>query len=543
MRFQDTKILLAIALIFPIIILIDCSQKTTAKSDQINKSSVEQANKPNKSSVIPEAIQYKYFNLLSHKPSCPVSIEEVPNYVTVDFSSDFPDNLKEIFKTNIDKLFPFTNGSLLSQKIPDYVDAGLKIICNYLPLCFYISFDKSTEKIEINLFLNYNVPNDFEDAHEILWHNFNTPVFLSLFSANWFILPTYVNLNALSYNQEVLNKTGGNRLISSTEYSITYRKQNDEYLTVFYYRDENYPQTPIRNEELVVSVTGYPPQKVFKPRGRTPLDPAQTIDGKLSNHGLIYKFFETDKIKKEYDYCNSVSRGDNAAVEHFLDDGCNPNSFLGMEYTPLFSAAANNKISIISLLLKHGADINKGSSSANISPLFMTASTDSLISCLDFLIKSGANINCEDTNGRSPLINAVYHQNLVAIEHLLASGADINHKTHLGKTAYIASLLRIKIKETENIGSIDTIDQQMISYLEKNILDTANKNGQIRMAMKFALKDSLFYDSLHVVKLSHTPDFGHTKNQTYFSHVFLEVFLWNQLERSMTGRLSESRFG
>jgi Cdc6-like AAA superfamily ATPase len=43
--------------------------------------------------------------------------------------------------------------------------------------------------------------------------------------------------------------------------------------------------------------------------------------------------------------------------------------------------------------------------------------------------------------------------------------------------------------------------------------------------------------------LSRTPDFGHSKNQTYFSHVFLEVFLWNQLERSMTGRLSESRFG
>jgi hypothetical protein len=43
--------------------------------------------------------------------------------------------------------------------------------------------------------------------------------------------------------------------------------------------------------------------------------------------------------------------------------------------------------------------------------------------------------------------------------------------------------------------------------------------------------------------LSHTPEFGHSKNQTYFSHVFLEVFLWNQLERSMTGCLSESRFG
>jgi hypothetical protein len=44
-------------------------------------------------------------------------------------------------------------------------------------------------------------------------------------------------------------------------------------------------------------------------------------------------------------------------------------------------------------------------------------------------------------------------------------------------------------------------------------------------------------------ELSHTPDFGHSKNQTYFSHVFLEVFLWDQLERSMTGRLSESRCG
>jgi hypothetical protein len=47
---------------------------------------------------------------------------------------------------------------------------------------------------------------------------------------------------------------------------------------------------------------------------------------------------------------------------------------------------------------------------------------------------------------------------------------------------------------------------------------------------------------LKMESLSYTPDFGHSKNQTYFSSVFLEVFLWDLLVRSMTGRLSESLY-
>jgi hypothetical protein len=43
--------------------------------------------------------------------------------------------------------------------------------------------------------------------------------------------------------------------------------------------------------------------------------------------------------------------------------------------------------------------------------------------------------------------------------------------------------------------------------------------------------------------VSYTPDFGHSKNQTYFSSIFLEVFLWDLYERSMMHHSSGRRYG
>jgi len=44
-------------------------------------------------------------------------------------------------------------------------------------------------------------------------------------------------------------------------------------------------------------------------------------------------------------------------------------------------------------------------------------------------------------------------------------------------------------------------------------------------------------------ELSHTLILDTPRTKHIFHSVFLEVFLWDQLERSMTGRLSESRCG
>jgi hypothetical protein len=238
--------------------------------------------------------------MLARKPDCTIPNGEIQKYITIDFSPDFPANLKDIFKTNIGNLFPYTNTTLLEGQIPDYVNAGYKIICNYLPFCYYLTFDKSTSKIVINLFLNYKIPDNFESFHELFWPNFGPSTYLPLTSASFFILPTFVNLNALSYKPEILNKAGGNHLIAGTEYSVTYLKNNNDYLRVFYTHSDVAPQSPVRSELMVVSVSGYPVQEIIYHYHDSKLDPPQTIDGKLSKHGLIYKFFETEKVKANY---------------------------------------------------------------------------------------------------------------------------------------------------------------------------------------------------------------------------------------------------
>jgi hypothetical protein len=288
---------------FALLIPLNCSQKSKSPSpvnqstksiSQINKGS--EPTKANFSSIIPGEISEKYFSLISQKPPCPTS--NISNYITIDYSSDFHENLKGIFLKNKDILFPFSNPNLTESGLPDYISAGYKILCDYLPLCYYISFDESYSKIVIDIYVNYKVPDNFEDAHELAQQNSNSPVFLSLASAYWFILPTYVNLNKLSFNPDVQNAVGGNSLIESTKFRVTYRKSNDEFLRVIYNYNGFGDGTPYRNDELIVHVKGYPTQEVIKLHDKLPLGPAQSIDGKITQHGLLLKFFETDRSNK-----------------------------------------------------------------------------------------------------------------------------------------------------------------------------------------------------------------------------------------------------
>jgi len=87
--------------------------------------------------------------------------------------------------------------------------------------------------------------------------------------------------------------------------------------------------------------------------------------------------------------------------------------------------------------------------------------------------------------------------------------------------------------------------ENVITQLQSMRLSTMAESFKSRLSSgnNRDLSPEEFFALLVEDELSHTPEFGHSKNQTYFSHVFLEVFLWDQLERSMTGRLSESRCG
>ena len=102
---------------------------------------------------------------------------------------------------------------------------------------------------------------------------------------------------------------------------------------------------------------------------------------------------------------------------------------------PLFLAAANGNLDILSYLLEQGANVN-ASSSANFSWLtrynlhwytpLIIALRNGHIDAFTFLIDKGADVNLQDHQGYTALHHAVETKNFYAVTCLVHNGADIN---------------------------------------------------------------------------------------------------------------------
>jgi uncharacterized protein len=112
--------------------------------------------------------------------------------------------------------------------------------------------------------------------------------------------------------------------------------------------------------------------------------------------------------------------------------------------TPLHYAARHNHVTVATLLLQAGANINAREAN-EITPLLMAISNDS-IAAAHFLLSHGGDVNGADWYGRSPLWEAVNVRNLYMhnatfksgidrapvlelIKALLAAGANVNART------------------------------------------------------------------------------------------------------------------
>ena len=102
---------------------------------------------------------------------------------------------------------------------------------------------------------------------------------------------------------------------------------------------------------------------------------------------------------------------------------------------PLFLAAANGNLDILSYLFEQGANVN-ASSSANFSWLprynlhwytpLIIALRNGHIDAFTFLIDKGADVNLQDHQGYTALHHAVETKNFDAISCLVYNGADVN---------------------------------------------------------------------------------------------------------------------
>lgn len=102
-------------------------------------------------------------------------------------------------------------------------------------------------------------------------------------------------------------------------------------------------------------------------------------------------------------------------------------------FTPLHVAALHGCAALVSLLIRHGANVN-ARTNQSATPLHL-ASQNSHIQVVRFLLECNAKLNKKDHYGNTPLIQACLRGNLETATTLLESNALVNVTNNQGNTA------------------------------------------------------------------------------------------------------------
>ena len=126
-------------------------------------------------------------------------------------------------------------------------------------------------------------------------------------------------------------------------------------------------------------------------------------------------------------YFHFVMKGDVMEVERVLRKSKNPNRLAKEPFptgwTPLFLAASENRVHVISLLLQYGASVNDYSN--GVLPIHI-ACLRGHMDTLSLLLSHGANVHSCLEDGRSCLLLAVHENHMLIVRELIRLGADVN---------------------------------------------------------------------------------------------------------------------
>jgi ankyrin repeat protein len=261
---------------------------------------------------------------------------------------------------------------------------------------------------------------------------------------------------------------------------------------------------------------------------------------------------------------------DSILVKKILAKGANPNQVIFISphfFTPLMKAAENNDLSIVKLLVAHGAEINyqldkqekeyMAGSEIGTTALHAAAKMNSA-EVVDFLVKSGANVNIQNAEGKTPLMmattytpkmlqkeaalmNKAYYfseigktipnyrdsfllatRNFNAICILLNNKADINLQDTAGNTALHHAILRFD-KYTDTRTAI----HQLLSYYPN--VNLANAKGDTPLLL--ALRTDLGFESDLMIYLKANITDKNKVGEGMFDSL-LESYRTNQFIRS-----------
>ena len=128
----------------------------------------------------------------------------------------------------------------------------------------------------------------------------------------------------------------------------------------------------------------------------------------------------------------AVGRRDTAEIDYLLSKGADPNSHNGLEFTPLYIAAASHQLDVMQKLIKAGARPDEDSTYGT--PLMFAASSAHLEGA-QLLLSLGANVNAARTDGFTVLMMAAKVGAPPMIAELLKNKAHVNEVDNNGMTA------------------------------------------------------------------------------------------------------------
>ncbi len=137
-------------------------------------------------------------------------------------------------------------------------------------------------------------------------------------------------------------------------------------------------------------------------------------------------------------FYSEKSPNDHHAARLLISLGADVNAKDDLGRTPLFFAAAYNRMNLAKLLILNGADVNAKDSGI---PLHVAAYRGHL-NIVNLLIEEGAEINLKDTLGFSPLSKAAASKNAELVKYLISKGANLNYSSNINSSAIHQAAMR-----------------------------------------------------------------------------------------------------
>ncbi|XP_016140531.1 fibronectin type 3 and ankyrin repeat domains protein 1-like [Sinocyclocheilus grahami] len=143
----------------------------------------------------------------------------------------------------------------------------------------------------------------------------------------------------------------------------------------------------------------------------------------------------------------AVHRADDEELTTVLQSGTDDvDVYDKMGFSPLMVAAQKGFTSLVDILVKHGADINKKDSTGKDSfenvfflslwtPLMRVSTISGNAAVASILLQAGADVNVRDKAGKTPLMVAVLNNHVELVKLLLYGGADHHMKNEYGAGA------------------------------------------------------------------------------------------------------------